>query len=99
MKKIIFIILPLALAICPVRMSAQTEHEGIETISGISITANGSNVRVVGANGETLEVFNITGVKVSTIQIDSADKTVSLSLPKGCYLLKVGKVVRKISIK
>ena len=28
----------------------------------------------------------------------SADKTFALNLPKGCYLIKVGKIVRKISV-
>lgn len=100
MRKILLILLPLALATAPIRVSAQTENEGIETgISGTTITMNGRNVHITGANGETLEIFNITGLKVSTIHIDSADKTLSLDLPKGCYLLKVGKIVRKISIK
>lgn len=45
-----------------------------------------------------LEVYNVTGAKVLTRQIDSQDKTFSLSLPKGCYLFKVGTVVRKFSI-
>ena len=43
-------------------------------------------------------VFNLTGTKVATIRIDSGDKTFALNLSKGCYLIKVGKVVRKISI-
>lgn len=100
MKKIVLILLPLALAIAPATMSAQNEHESMEaSMSGITLTVNGSNVHVTGANGETMEIFNLTGAKVSTIRIDNADKTFTLNLPKGCYLLKVGKVVRKISIR
>ena len=45
-----------------------------------------------------MEVFNLTGAKVATVRIDSADKTFALNLPKGCYLVKVGKIVRKISV-
>ena len=83
----------------PISMLAETEHDGIEmSLSGISIIVNGGNVRVSGANGEVMEVFNLTGAKVATVRIDSNDKTFSLNLSKGCYLIKVGKIVRKISV-
>ena len=83
----------------PISLLAETEHDGIEmSLSGISIIVNGGNVRVSGANGEVMEVFNLTGAKVATVRIDSNDKTFSLNLSKGCYLIKVGKIVRKISV-
>ena len=50
-------------------------------------------------NGQTLEVYNIAGVKVMAIKVEGQDKRFDLNLPKGCYIVKVGKVVRKISIK
>lgn len=34
-----------------------------------------------------------------SIKVEGADKYYELNLPKGCYIVKVGKVVRKISIK
>ena len=68
------------------------------TVFGISLNINGGNVHIIGANGEVMEVFNLTGTKVATIRIDSNDKTFALNLPKGCYLIKVGKIVRKISV-
>lgn len=99
MKKIILILLPLALAFAPTSLYAQTEQEGIETsVSEVSVIVKGNSVRIVGAADEKLEVFKITGQKQQTINIDNADKTITLNLPKGCYLLKVGKVVRKVSI-
>ena len=76
------------------------DNEGVEAgISTITITANGNTVRISGVNGEDIEVFNLTGTKVTTIKTDSSGKTFTINLPKGCYLLKVGKVVRKISIR
>ena len=73
--------------------------DGIEmSASGIQLTIKDGNVHIVGAQGEVMEVFNLTGAKVATIRIDSGDKTFALNLSKGCYLIKVGKVVRKISI-
>ena len=59
----------------------------------------GQNVRIVNGGGQMLEVFNLTGVRINAFRIDSEDKTVSLNLPKGIYILKVGKVVRKVSIR
>ena len=60
----------------------------------ITINVNGSN-----ASGKILEIYNITGVKIASYKIDSSDKTISLGhLSKSCYILKIGNIVRKISI-
>ncbi|MGN0233362.1 MAG: T9SS type A sorting domain-containing protein [Bacteroidaceae bacterium] len=100
MKKIILLALPLALALSPINMVAQVEHESIETTtSGVTVTVNGNVVRISGAAGEVMKVFNLTGAEVATIRIEGSEKTVTLSIPKGCYLLKVGKLVRKIYIR
>lgn len=99
-KKIILLALPLILTLCPICAMAQSEHESVEmTTSGITITVNGNVVRVSGASGEVMKVFNLTGVEVATARIDGTEKTVTLNIPKGCYLLKVGKLVRKIYIR
>ena len=99
MKKIFIIALTLAMACAPVSMLAQSDRDGIEvSMSGITLTISDGNVHIVGANGEVMEVFNLTGTKVASIRIDSADKTFALNLPKGCYLIKIGKIVRKISV-
>ena len=50
------------------------------------------------AEGSLLEIFSLTGSKLSTIKIDSDVKTIDLNLRKGCYILKVGNMVRKISV-
>ena len=99
MKKILIISLTLAMAFASVPMLADTPADGIEaSVSGIQLTVKDGNVHIVGANGEVMEVFNLTGTKVATIRIDSGDKTFALNLQKGCYLIKVGKIVRKISV-
>jgi len=99
MKKIFIIALTLAMVFAPASMLAQTEREGIEvSMQGITLSVSGGNVHIVGASGEVMEIFNLTGTKVASIRIDSADKTFALNLPKGCYLVKVGKIVRKISV-
>ena len=98
MKKILLIIMPLVLAFTPAFATEMTDNDGIETsIIAINISVNGNTVRVSGTNGEDIEVFNLTGSKVTTIKTDATGKT--FTLPKGCYLLKIGKVVRKISVR
>ena len=56
-------------------------------------------VSVTGAQGQTLEVVSLTGRLVMSVKIDSPAQRVELNVPKGCYILKVGKVVRKIQVR
>lgn len=64
----------------------------------ISISMTGSALHVMGANGEVLNIYNLAGVCVMSIKVDGADKRYDLSLQKGCYIVKIGKVTRKIAI-
>ena len=100
MKKIILILLPLVLVFTPAFATEITDNEGIEaSVSSVSIVASGNTVKISGANGEDIEIFNLTGTKITTIKTDTTGKTYSVNLQKGCYLVKIGKVVRKISIR
>lgn len=64
----------------------------------ITITVNGQWVVINGAQGQTLEVVSLTGRRVMTVKIDSPAQRIELNVPKGCYILKIGKVVRKVTI-
>ena len=64
----------------------------------IPITVDGQWVVINGAQGQTLEVVSLTGRRVMTVKIESPAQRVELNVPKGCYILKIGKVVRKIAI-
>ena len=55
-------------------------------------------IRVSGAAKQTLVVYYVTGTKAASYAIDTEDQTITTNLQKGVYLLKVGKVVRKVSI-
>ncbi|WP_028896058.1 T9SS type A sorting domain-containing protein [Prevotella sp. HUN102] len=72
-----------------------TEQE----FQNITISVYGSVLRVEGANDEMMHIYNVTGVRVMSVRVDGQDKRYNLNLPKGCYIVKVGKVVRKISIR
>ena len=100
MKKIGLIILGFMLLAAPNAVLAEGEQqETIEnTLSDVTLRVANNKVRVSGANGQVMEIFNLTGVKVATIRIENGDKSYNLNLPQGCYILKVGKIVRKISI-
>ena len=63
------------------------------------LTVQNSTVTVTGAVGETLEVVSLTGKSLLTVRIDSPSQRIDLNVPKGCYIIKVGKVVRKVSIR
>ena len=70
-----------------------------EPLQGVTSDVRESTVQITGANGETLHVYNVAGVRIKSIKIDGDDKRIELNLPKGCYILKVGKTVRKISVR
>ena len=64
----------------------------------VTIKAEGRKITVSGATDETLEVYNIAGVKVASYPIDAPEKTVTLNVGRGVYILRVGKVARKVNI-
>ena len=65
----------------------------------ITISVNGQWVTITGAQGLTLEVVSLTGRQIKTIKIDSPAQRIELNIPKGCYILKIGKVVRKVAVR
>ncbi|MBQ7444284.1 MAG: T9SS type A sorting domain-containing protein [Bacteroidaceae bacterium] len=70
-----------------------------EEVAQTTIAVSGSTVRVTNAAGQKLEVYDVAGVCVATLRIDSDDITFHLNLSRGCYILKVGKVARKVAIR
>lgn len=70
----------------------------IET-QGVVISVDQNVLHVSGAAGQTMYIYNVAGVCVSTIKVDGDEKRFDLNLQKGCYIVKIGKVVRKISIR
>lgn len=68
--------------------------------TSVTLTVIGNTVRVLNATpGSVLEVYNVLGMKVASIKIDSADKVITLNLPKGWYILKIENIARKVAIK
>ena len=46
-----------------------------------------------------IEIYSIVGTKAATIKAKAGSGEYLLNLPKGYYIVKVGRVVRKIAVK
>lgn len=66
--------------------------------SAPTISVDGNIVSVGGASGMKMEVVSLTGRAVASFKIDGPAQRIELNLPKGCYILKVGKTVRKVTV-
>ena len=64
-----------------------------------AINVDGNTVNIQNAEGLTLEVVSLTGRAVASYKIEGQAQRIELNLPKGCYILKVGKVVRKVTVR
>ena len=78
-------------------------NAALETIDNdfqnVVISVTESTIHVSGGAGPMLAIYDLAGVRVVYFKIDSAEKHFDLGLPKGCYIVKVGKVVRKIAVR
>lgn len=103
MKKILLIcsLTCVMLLVLPSVVTAVTVAPGIEQMmdDDINITVHEQTVYISGAQGQTLEVVSLTGRCIMSVKIESTSQKVELNIPKGCYILKIGKVVRKVSIR
>ncbi|MCR4602125.1 MAG: T9SS type A sorting domain-containing protein [Prevotella sp.] len=64
-----------------------------------AISVDGNIINVQNASGMNLEIVSLTGKAVASYKIEGAAQRIELNLPKGCYILKVGKVVRKVTVR
>lgn len=74
------------------------DHEAVVVAQEPVLTVKGQTARVQHGQGEELEVFSLTGVKVASVRIEANDQTVSFNLTRGIYIFRIGKVVRKVAI-
>lgn len=101
MKRLFTLLLASTLLVgMPVTMYAEQAIEVIDNdYQNISISVSESVLHITGANGLVMQIYNVAGVRVMSVKVEGPDKRFELNLPKGCYIVKVGKVVRKISIR
>ena len=100
-RLLIFSLAGLLVTVSPTAaLATEMELAAVEQAdSQIGISISGAIVSITGAQGETLEVVSLTGRQVMAVKIDSPAQRVELNVPKGCYILKIGKVVRKIQVR
>lgn len=104
MKKRLYLILFSSMLVgMPVAaVAAPSDIQGRETVDAtqadIKISVSGNTLRVTGAVGLTLDIYSVTGQKVKSVRISANDETVNTGLPRGCYIVKVGETVRKVSL-
>ena len=67
-------------------------------LEAVTLTIQDNRAHITNADGKTLEIYNLTGVRVARIRIDGNDKQITLNLTRGCYIMMVDKVVRKVTI-
>ena len=85
----------------PATASAATFYEsGLLAIpeSEVTITYTQGVLYINGGEGKVLEVVSLTGRRMLELQLDSPAQKIELNVPKGCYIVKVGSVVRKIAV-
>jgi len=101
MRKNILILAIMAFLSVPVLAVTMVMERGVaEQIDDeVTLSVEGNAVIVNGAQGEVLKVVSLTGRELAQYRIDSPAQRVELNLAKGCYVLKVGKIVRKVSIR
>ena len=100
-KSLLIVIMMAFLAIPSVAAITMVMERGVAEMidETITLTIDGNAVLVGGAQGKKLIVVSLTGRQVAEYQIESPAQRVELNLTKGCYVLKVGNVVRKVSIR
>ena len=98
----IVVFVMLLLAVPMTSQASVSESFGIEQEdekSDIQISVSQSVIRITGAEGKVMEVISLTGRHVMSVRIESPAQRIELTnIPKGCYIIKVGKVVRKIVV-
>lgn len=108
MKRLGYIILALGLMCAPLVVHAvpaveiiEKDYDGVKGGISLRVTTDGNGqtrLRVTNATNQTLLIYDISGTPIRKIKVDGADKTYELNLRKGCYIVKVGNVVRKVSV-
>lgn len=103
MIKNILITLTLATAMCfcpslQNEASARIELSEID-VQPVKIEQRGNSIVISNAQGKTAHIYNLIGVEVLTVRIDSQEKRIDLShLSKGIYPVKVANVSKKANI-
>ena len=99
-KKLLILSLSFMLLNVPSIMAQDIQKTQIENEQlPVTVSVVGNTINVKNAQNLVMEVYDITGKKVAAIRIESNDKTYELSFPRGCYIIKIGSMARKVYLK
>lgn len=102
-KNLLYLSLAAMMLAMPVSASAEPLIEIMEMAEpdtqDVTITVINGQLVVEGAQGQTIEVYNVAGTRIIVEKADSDSKHIDLGRNKGCFIVKVGKIVRKISVR
>lgn len=77
---------------------ARIELSEIDT-QQVKIVLNGNILTISGAAGKTVYIYNLVGMPVFSMKIDSSEKNIDLSnLKKVVHIVKIGNVSKKINL-
>lgn len=104
MKKILILTIAVFALAMPFNAEAQDIQQSRpaveQEVAPIAIMVSELTVVITNADKEVLRIYNMAGVCVATIRIEGSERHIDLNhMPKGCYILKVGKVARKVYLK
>ncbi|MCM1483132.1 MAG: T9SS type A sorting domain-containing protein [Muribaculaceae bacterium] len=100
---VISFIAALALTVAPMASAttSRTESQHItataEAVPTVKIVTGGAEITVPDDTEYTFNVYSITGQLVKTFKL--ADGSVTVELPRGCYIIKCEKWSKKIVIR
>lgn len=103
MRKTLLSIMTLAALLLGTPAAMHASTSAVEMIDldqqDITLTYNGGNMHITGANGLVVKVYNLAGIAVKTFKVDGQDKRINLPLADGVYIIKVGpSYTRKITV-
>ena len=99
MKKLWILIVMTAFIALPAVSMEQQDDVIEDEMQSVNIVMKDGNVKVTNAMGQKLEIFNLAGMKITTVALENDEASIKLNLTRGCYILKVGKTVRKVNMK
>lgn len=88
----------LLLGVAPCNAYGVADENVEQEMHTITISIQNGKAHITNAEGKHLEIYNITGVRIARVSIDNNDKSIVLNLTRGCYIVKVDKIVRKVTI-
>jgi len=101
MKKLVALFVLTLILLAP--LAAQKVEKAVAAVTTettLTVIQTGKTLQLQNATvGEKMEVLSIVGVRIVEKKIDSSNQSYALELPKGYYIVKIGTVVRKISVK